>query len=664
MMKSYATYYKDLYSSVLDDIADRYPSLRESLMLDKARLLSLVDARGLKFLTIDLPELGKHFERCLSNSLYVPSRLPGSRPVAGKVGLIPRLFSGIYLRVFDEFGALRVDLDIHAIACLRQLFLMAKKTKLECEDARKWQAISEFFGIDRGLRRPSLDWEADDLGAFDSDHLHLGDHQIDRSDPRQPVLPGLVPEVADQLGPDSIEWGHICSIQSVCDIVASTLGVFNPLEWRTKHGPGAVADGRKGESKYDFPYWPSKLDAVFPLPDFAYANYGLWADDTTTQDGTRKGFRHLFGEPPSRLLAVPKTQKGPRLIAAEPSCYQWCQQSIKDFLAGRIGSTPIASSVRFRTQLANQKLAQRASHDGRAATIDLSSASDRVSCWIVERAFRRNQSLLRALHASRTRWVSQLIDDLSPRYYVLKKFATMGSACTFPVQTILFTCIVVGSVLYARRLTPNIRNIRMISREVQVFGDDIIAPSTDVEPVLAALIHFGFKVNANKTFVTGRFRESCGVDAYGGVNVTPTYVSSLPVRSGPESIAAAVAQHNNLVREGWWRTAKTVRKTVELLDKRLRIPEIDIDSGLFGWKTWGVPDNTHLKRRVCRKTHQVTFLCHVLRTRQKRMSDRFSARLLQYFTEAPEPTTKWVSGVPGRPKVLLDLRWEGLAWGG
>jgi hypothetical protein len=54
-----------------------------------------------------------------------------------------------------------------------------------------------------------------------------------------------------------------------------------------------------------------------------------------------------------------------------------------------------------------------------------------------------------------------------------------------------------------------------------VFGDDILVPTAIAPSVMEDLETFGLRVNRLKTFVHGHFRESCGVDAFNGINVTP-----------------------------------------------------------------------------------------------------------------------------------------------
>jgi hypothetical protein len=209
------------------------------------------------------------------------------------------------------------------------------------------------------------------------------------------------------------------------------------------------------------------------LADFGFANFGFWSDFVANHGD----FAEITSsESPSKLISVPKELSGPRLIASEPVSHQWCQQVILDFLVSSVRRLPIAGSISFENQAPNGLMALEASHSQSHVTVDLSSASDRISCWHVERFFRRNPTLVSALHASRTRFLRNDIDKKSPKYHVLRKFSTMGSAVTFPIQTYMFTITCIGALLYARNLRATIKNIKELSREVRVFGDDIVIP--------------------------------------------------------------------------------------------------------------------------------------------------------------------------------------------
>nr|UJQ85812.1 MAG: putative replicase protein [Leviviridae sp.] len=650
-MKSYVSYLQGLYRAMLSNIAEYDPTLRRDSERDASRLLSLIEQRGLPFLMVDLPAMGKHLDKCVSMGHLTVSGLPGFRPYT-KRSTIPRLFKGMWLRVFDDVGALRTDVDAVAYRSLRQLLYGAKKVKVSCSDSKTWEHVNEFFQIDREIRSPTLNWDEDEFRIDGIHDNHIGDHDIlspaplfdhhYNDDRKGGPSPALDPDFAD-------------AVQRTADIVVATLGRFNPADWRTKHGPGAVADQRHTQYKYDFPTWPAKLDRVFPMAEFGFANYDHWVEHVG-DDGAHDLYRNH--EPPSRLIAVPKTLKGPRLIAAEPVSHQWCQQSILDFLVTSLRDTPISQSIHFRDQTKNQELAKKASHTQSHATIDLSSASDRLSCWLVERIFRRSPTLVEALHASRTRWVVNTIDRKSPKYHVLRKFACMGSACTFPVQSYVFAILAVGALLYERGVQPTLKTIRAASREVLVFGDDIIIPIDAWERLQGLLGHLGLKVNHEKTFGTGKFRESCGLDAFDGTDVTPTYTMTYPDVSRPESIASSVATHNNFVSRGWYDVANYVKTQVHKL-RRFPIAHVRVGSGAFGWYDHSWVGNERLKRRFNPFLQRVELQSTVVESKVKRNPTEGSSQLLQYFTEV-RPVDYIVGdriGVVERPKTVIRLRW-------
>ncbi|UJQ85001.1 MAG: putative replicase protein [Alehxovirus allofundihabitans] len=649
-MKSYVLYLQGLYSAIISQIAEHRPHLQLDCLRDHSRLLSLVDRRGLHFLMIDLPLMGKHFDKCLAKGRLTPSGSAGQRPYKRNVA-IPRLFKGLLQLVFDDSGVLRANPDIQAISYLRQLYYAAKKVKVPCEDSRTWEHVNEFFKVDLQCRHPSLEWDEDVIRTSDLDSVCLSDATVRSRDCGGNL--SLFDGEPTQSDPPP-ERSTLEATQRVADIVSSLIGRFDPLEWRTKHGPGAVADLGRTQFKYDFPTWPAKLSGVFPQAEFAFANYGLWLDSLGSD-----GHFPSENEPPSKLIAVPKTLSGPRLIASEPVSHQWCQQAVKDFLATRLAETPIRSSIRFDDQTQNQAFALRASHTQSHVTVDLSSASDRLSCWVVERIFRRNHSLIEALHATRTRWVINTIDRKSPRYHRLRKFACMGSACTFPVQSYVFCILAVSSVLVSRGIYPTIRSIQKASQEVRVFGDDIIVPSDGWTVLQGLLGHLGLEVNHKKTFENGKFRESCGVDAYDGTDVTPTYSMTYPEVSRPGSIMSLVDTHNNFAKRGYWRVCEYIKSTV-LKVRHFAFPQVPIGSGTLGWADPMGYDYSRLRRRYNRDLHRVEYLCDSAISRVTRTPPRSGSGILQYFTEAKHPPLSKEERLGPLQRVTSSLRrrWE------
>jgi hypothetical protein len=232
----------------------------------------------------------------------------------------------------------------------------------------------------------------------------------------------------------------------------------------------------------------------------------------------------------------------------------------------------------------------------------------------------------------------------------------MGSACTFPVETILFTGIAVASLLYTRKMKPTIRNIKIASREVRVFGDDIIVPKDVGSATLELLDHLGFKVNPHKTFGIGKFRESCGLDVYSGIDVTPIYVMSIPDQAKPESVVSAVETRNNFYKSFYSHSARYLESKVP---KRYFIAKVPLGSGTFGYVTEDTTELRAQRFRVCPLTQILQVFAHIPVGKCKKTDDHGSSMLLQYFTERPSPETFWKGGVASRPLLKLRKRWVG-----
>jgi len=669
MNKRYVTsYLHTVVTHILKDACDIFPSIHTEVELDLIRLSSLVKSRGLPVFTLDLPALGKHFDLCLTTGQYVMSGLPLSRGKRSSA-CIPKLFQGLMLLVFTEYGVLRARPDINAIACLRQLYAAVKKLNIDCEERKVYETFQDFYRTDETLPEPSLNWEQP-MDAFDrsiTDSISFSNYAT--NDVR---LRGLQVEgrqrginLSGQYGSHRRDHGEDSDksdlaaecVQKVADILSTDLGVYNPLDWLPKHGSGAVSNLRGSEFKFDFVTWPSKLECIFPQSSFAFANDNHWA--------MHGGLRDELCS--SNLVTVPKTQKGPRLIATEPVEHQWCQQSIWRFLDYRFRSPtipdgdlrlPVAPSImknfiRFRDQSHNQRAALQASRDGKSWTVDLSSASDLVSMRFVERLFRKNASILSSLISVRTSTISQNTDKKSPSLYTLRKYTTMGSACTFPIESICFLAIAIASVLYTRNLSVTARNIRSLEGQISVYGDDLVIPTDAGNNLEILLAHFDFKVNQTKTCRTGKFRESCGVEAYDGVDVTPAYVLQVPDSANPESIISTVEASNNFYKKGWWRTATYLMSTIESIEK---ISIVDIGSGAFGFQSvcGSIPDKPNFWR-IRRDHDNQTWLTRTRRLKSvvKVTKTESNSALLQQFTEAPDPTIPW---------VRLSSQHKGVRW--
>lgn len=412
-------------------------------------------------------------------------------------------------------------------------------------------------------------------------------------------------------------------------------GIDRPL-LRVRHGPGAVADLKTGKDKYQFPFWPSKLERSFPRSVHAQHVENLHlTEDVIIWNGSRK-------EPPAKLLAVPKTLKGPRLITSEPTAHQFLQQGLNRWIRDNL-SPAFRTSIDFSSQEPSRLAALSASQDGNLATVDLSSASDRLSCWAIERAFGKYQDLLECLHACRTRVVVDGTGTQQDLSILLKKFAGQGSAVTFPIQTIFYAGIAIACVLCCENKVAGLQTIKRAARKVRVFGDDIILPRKCVPLLTKALDELELKVNESKTHTSGHFRESCGMDAYKGYDVTPGYVSYLSWDKSPDRIASWIQVSNNFHHKGLWSISSYMRNSVPIkYQKRILTCRMDGD----GYRLFTFCKGYLTRAKVRYSQHLHRYEANLLSSRsiaivESRMS---WDNLLQYFVEAPDSQSKWVAG--------------------
>ncbi|UJQ85415.1 MAG: putative replicase protein [Gulmivirus nemorisadaptatum] len=633
MTKSLEFDFLGLYDAILKDVVAYFPNDRKSVERDFTRLTLLHRTRGMPTFTMDLPALGKLLDKSLAKGLLDLEhanlsyrRRPGSR--------IPRLFQGLWLRLFDDYGSLKADIDPNAVFFLRTLLYCGKNLEWDCAPRYLYEATKEFFDIEAQIPPPSSFW--DDGVGVPSDHSLPHLHDLVGQD----LGSGLFPS-RDQAYEPLLD-----AIQRSADRISGLIGIFCADDVRFRHGPGSVSDLRSGSYKYRFPSWSPRLDTHFPYDRYGITGFDLM--DRLQPDGLE--YASLEGH--SKLIAVPKTQKGPRLIASEPTANQWIQQGVRDFLYRRVAETPISLSLTFESQEPNQRLARVGSEDGAFATVDLKSASDRLSCYVVERVFRKNQPLLEVFAACRTRYMSNDIDHKRPSLIKLRKFTTQGSALTFPVQSLVFLAVVLG---VGRYLEPR-SSYEELSRRVRVFGDDIVLPNSWEPLATKALSLLGLKVNQTKTFSEGNFRESCGMDAWRGHDVTPPHVTMKAIESDARTVASNVAVSNNFHKKGLWNAADWVRSTIRLGQKILVVGQ---SSGVFGFTSFGpapIPSSIRWNEGL----HRDEARALVVVAKAKRVKQDTAASLLQYFTEEPDPYVKYesgvaVAGVPGYRSAWVPI---------
>jgi hypothetical protein len=484
-----------------------------------------VKDEGLSFLTIVLPAFCKDFERSLMLGMIPQTLFAGFR----KVGVIPSFLRGILRNIFDtETGRLLNEVSPTYIEAVRQICLLFKKVELPCTPQREAKALQNFVDVE--LLNQHFQLHADSREAFRSVSAVLWDNMV----------VGLQPST------------------------------FIP-----KHGPGATAEGIRGNSKYVWRFWYERLEPYFP-----FLGFSLSLESYSEKEFEQVTFVPEQEELPVKVTLVPKTLKTPRVIAIEPVCMQYAQQAVQLALVRELERYWLTSGhVNFRDQSVNQNLALTSSQTGQFGTIDLSDASDRVLNDLASYMFEGNPDLWGAIQACRSR--AAILPDgrlVSPLF----KFASMGSALCFPVESMVFYTICVIARLRKHNLPITQTNIFNVSRGIFVYGDDLIVPTEDADAVLDCLQEYHCKVNSSKTFCSGMFRESCGTDAWNGEDVTPTYLRFMPPenRRQARQLISWISTANSFYLRGYWRAASLMFCTCERILGSL--PYVSPDSQALG----------------------------------------------------------------------------------
>ncbi len=446
---------------------------------DLDTIRSRVRGQGISFLTITLPNFCRDFEKSLDQGFIDSNCFRFFR----KQRSIPAFLQGLISQVFDqETGRINDDpfyiTPIYpqtVVASIRQVCLAFKKIELACTPARTHKALGGFIEIERSFSQFQVSEDA--IKKF-----------------------SLV---------SSVLWDNLLHDLRVSDLVP-------------RHGPGATADHISGNSKYVWRVWHNRLEPFFPLVDSAYPLSIAGQYDSSEE---LQSVVCSDEEQPVRVTPVPKTLKGPRIIAIEPCCMQFAQQGIRRVLYDKIESYWLTRGhINFRDQSFNQSRAMSSSVDNQLATIDLSDASDRVPHDLARIMFQSNPDLLDSIEACRSTH-AKLPDGtvIGP----LRKFASMGSALCFPIEAMYFYTICVMALLSDNGLPVSQKSATLVSSDIHVYGDDLIVPVHNVHAVFDHLNLYNCKVNTNKTFYRGSFRESCGVDAFLGTDVTPVYIGAI-----------------------------------------------------------------------------------------------------------------------------------------
>lgn len=221
---------------------------------------------------------------------------------------------------------------------------------------------------------------------------------------------------------------------------------------------------------------------------------------------------------------VPKNAKTGRFICYEPHLNIALQLTVGKVMKRRLLSR---AGVNLSDQSDNRRLALEGSRTQLLATIDLSSASDTIAAELVQFLLPEEwYSLLDRLRSRSTNYFGVWRRN--------HKFSAMGCGFTFELESLIFFALC--------KAVARDRGIPFTAPvDGCVFGDDIVVPTSIYDEVIRLLRFCGFTPNQSKSFATGPFRESCGVDAVSGWVITPPMI-----RPGQKGLNLSIAFHNRV----------------------------------------------------------------------------------------------------------------------
>jgi hypothetical protein len=572
-----------------------------SLRLTLRKVNHRYRSEGIGFLTKTLPRLGKHFDQVLAGTTKLNCKAYGFETIRNTE--LPRFLGEFFSKVLQPNGEVLSDPDANCVRWIRLILNPFGKYKLPYTDDQEHTVVSAFVNAEHDLSTMSS-WFAAMRAGVDEDCRSK----------RRDIQCGYASHIlACTTNKDAL-----CrSVVREARILLSRLfESFDPTDIIPRHGPGAVATKQQLSEKFLWTNISSRITNKYPLDAYFCASPGHVCDSYDKF--------HLIKDEslPARVILVPKDSRGPRLISCEPVDFQWVQQGLSQAIVRRVETAELTKfNVFFTDQGPNRRGALLGSSTNRYSTLDLKEASDRVHIDLVRLLF--PEFLVEYLEACRSS--STVLPD--GKELQLSKFAPMGSALCFPVMALTIWALLTASA-------PNADT----RESILVYGDDVIVPTAFAESAMAVLESFGLKINRDKSCIQGFFKESCGMDAFKGVDVTPVRLRTVWAESPrPDVYSSWIAYAN-----AFW--DRRLYNTYEYIVTRLEaiygpIPGDDISFKRYPSLRVSHANRGLFKRRTNKNLQKVQYKVRVVKSPSVDQVIDGWLMLLRFFTESTKPTS-------------------------
>lgn len=345
-------------------------------------------------------------------------------------------------------------------------------------------------------------------------------------------------------------------------------------------GPGVTAEHASTAGRWIFKDRPSAVPSMFFL-----FNIDQWCKQLTSP--VKYGI--------ARAAAVPKNRASVRYVSSEPSSFMIAQLALMKWL-DKESTRLFKTRVSLHDATVHTKLLFRPN----MVTIDLSNASDMVSRRLIHEIFPKD--VVDMLFACRSTFLRLPDKRLIP----CRAIAPMGNGFCFRILSLV--CAAACQV--------------SCDHKWSVYGDDIICHRDDASSVIRCLSEIGLVVNNHKTCLCN-YIESCGVELFSGVEITPFKFKTVITDTDGNAIDIVMSlmarQHRlpavaDVLKEGIRSNIFGVDKTTQSryvrlplrVAKKRDICDLDEYHGIYRWAS--VTAQTHL---IAREIETTIKLCKV-----------------------------------------------------
>lgn len=390
-------------------------------------------------------------------------------------------------------------------------------------------------------------------------------------------------------GRKTLPWmREVQRMREFCAYVLGEQPDLDAVKAMSKYGPGASVGVRGDATHYANKVlsWDCTSGCVDLAVDALALDKGAWevfgfdpreSTNPSAIDGFKREARKLVLDSVCNhdtLIFIFKNAKALRSITVQPTLSGMVQLGIdavvKQLLLER-------ANIDLTDQSLNRRLAFLGSRDWLTdpnpwCTIDKKSASNLIA------------KLLPGFVLPGA-WSKLLWSTRSPLYQTppamggdirqYEMYAGMGNGTTFGVESLFFL-----AAAYAVSEVDEPSALRR-DRFFSIFGDDLLIRQGHAAKYIEFIEYLGFRINHDKSFISGPFRESCGADYWNGINVRPAYVRG----DGMLEPLELIGVHNTLMDSPFFCMLTACKRIRALWSKVSSWPIPSDPAGGLGFRT-------------------------------------------------------------------------------